>query len=235
MSVKILYVEDEPFLGKIVKESLESQGFELLLINDGALVINAFINFMPDICVLDIMLPNVDGLSLGKQIRSLYPALPIIFLTAKTEVNDLVKGFENGGTDYIRKPFSVKELIVRIQNQLQLISTTVTPKNNGQAEEIILGKIRFLPGKFELISKGKSTKLSSRESQVLNILAAHRNQTIKRKLLLKSVWGDDSYFNSRNLDVYIRRLREHLASDPKIEILTLKGLGYQFIVPLNKH
>lgn len=231
MSTKILYVEDEPFLGKIVKESLESQGFELLWIKDGALVLNAFISFTPDVCVLDIMLPNIDGLSLGKQIRSLYPTLPIIFLTAKTTTDDLVKGFENGGTDYIRKPFSVKELIVRIQNQLLLKNSSAGSLSNGLSDEINLGSIRFLPTKFELIVDGKQIKLSSRESQVLNVLAAHKNQTVERKLLLKTVWGDDSYFNSRNLDVYIRKLREHLASDSKIEILTLKGLGYQFIVP----
>lgn len=231
MSTKILYVEDEPFLGKIVKESLESQGFELMWITDGALVLNAFINFTPDICVLDIMLPNVDGLSLGRQISSLYPALPIIFLTAKTTTDDLVKGFENGGNDYIRKPFSVKELIVRIQNQLQLKNDSDSPSTNGNSEEIILGNIKFLPTKFELVFDGKHIKLSSRESQVLNVLAAHKNQTVERKLVLNTVWGDDSYFNSRNLDVYIRKLREHLSSDSNIEILTLKGLGYQFIVP----
>jgi len=228
---KILYVEDEPFLGKIVKETLESQGFELLLINDGALVLNAFKGFAPDICVLDIMLPNVDGLSLGKQIRNLYPALPIIFLTAKVGVDDLVMGFESGGTDYIKKPFSVKELIVRIQNQLQLINTVGSSKNNGQPEEMMLGNIRFLPGRFELISDTKQIKLSSRESQILTILAAHQNQTVERKLLLKCVWGDDSYFNSRNLDVYIRKLRAYLSSDKRIEIVTLKGMGYHFIVP----
>ena len=231
MRHRILYVEDEPFLGKIVKETLETQGFELLLINDGALVMNAFKNFKPDICVLDIMLPNVDGLSLGKQIRNQYPALPIIFLTAKVEIDDLVIGFESGGTDYIKKPFSMKELIVRIQNQLQLISTVGSSKNHLQAEEIILGNVHFLPAKFELISNGKQIKLSARESQILNVLAAHQNQTIERKLLLMCVWGDDSYFNSRNLDVYIRKLRKYLSSDSRIEIVTLKGVGYHFIVP----
>ncbi len=230
MSTKVLYVEDEPFLGKIVKESLESQGYEILWITDGALVLNAFFNFTPDICVLDIMLPNVDGLNLGRQIRSLYPVLPIIFLTAKTTTDDLVKGFEYGGNDYIRKPFSVKELIVRIQNQLLLKNKAGDIHTYVNTNEINLGKIKFLPAKFELISNGKQIKLSARESQVLNVLSAHKNQTIERKALLKSVWGDDSYFNSRNLDVYIRKLRELLASDPNIEILTLKGVGYQFIV-----
>lgn len=231
MKHRILYVEDEPFLSKIVKDTLENQDFEVELVADGALVMNAFKKFTPDICILDIMLPNVDGLSLGKQIRNLYPALPIIFLTAKIGTDDLVKGFESGGTDYIKKPFSVKELIIRIHNQLQLTNKSVNSKKNGQADEIVLGNIHFYPGKFELISKGKQIKLSSRESQVLNILAAHKNDMVERKLILVSVWGDDSYFNSRNLDVYIRKLREYLSTDERIEILTLKGIGYQFIVP----
>ncbi len=230
MKLRILYVEDEPFLGKIVKEALESQGFEVLWINDGALVINAFSTFVPDICVLDIMLPNVDGLSLGKQLRNLSPDLPIIFLTAKITTDDLVKGFEYGGTDYIKKPFSVKELIVRIKNQMDL-KKTIDSHRQGSNFEIKLGDFRFLPAKFELLFKDQQMKLSSRESQVLNILAAHPNQTVERKKLLLSVWGDDSYFNSRNLDVYIRKLREHFLPDPRIEILTLKGVGYQFIIP----
>ncbi len=231
MKHKILYVEDEPFLGKIVKDTLENQGFDVLWITDGALVVNAFKNFMPDICVLDIMLPNVDGLSLGRQIKNLYPYLPIIYLTAKIATDDLVKGFESGGNDYVKKPFSVKELIVRIQNQLQLANTQGSSKSNGKNEEILFGDIRFLASKFELRFNDKIIKLSSRESQVLNVLAAHQNQTVKRKLLLISVWGDDSYFNSRNLDVYIRKLRDHLSVDTRIEILTLKGVGYHFIVP----
>lgn len=231
MMPKILYVEDEPFLSKIVKDTLESQGFEVELVADGALVMNAFNHFTPDICVLDIMLPNIDGLSLGKQIRNLYPSLPIIFLTAKIGTDDLIKGFESGGTDYIKKPFSVKELIVRIQNQLQLIKNTGITQRNGQAEEVLFGDLKFLPSKFELNAKGNQIKLSSRESQILKIFAAHKNQAIERKLILKSVWGDDTYFNSRNLDVYIRKLRGYFAIDDRIEIVTLKGVGYHFIVP----
>lgn len=230
MKHRILYVEDEPFLGKIVKETLENQNYDLMWINDGALVMNTFADFTPDICILDVMLPNVDGFSLGRQIRSIYPAMPIIFLTAKIEIDDVIKGFDSGGTDYIKKPFSVKELIVRIQNQLKLKSNT-NGINNEQAEEIMLGNIRFIPAKYQLIAGSNQIKLSSRESQVLIVLIAHQNQTVKRKLLLMTVWGDDSYFNSRNLDVYIRKLREHLSADPSIEIITLKGEGYHFIVP----
>ena len=191
----------------------------------------AFNTFKPDICVLDVMLPNVDGFSLGRQIRNQFPGLPIIFLTAKIDTDDLVKGFESGGTDYIKKPFSVKELIVRINNQLQIINTAKPTNKNGQKEDIRLGALNFLPAKFELHTSEKTIKLSARESQILTFLVAHQNQSIERKALLMTVWGDDSYFNSRNLDVYIRKLRKYLSADERIEIVTLKGAGYHFIVP----
>ncbi len=230
MKRKILYIEDEPFLGKIVKETLESQDFEVLLKDDGALVMDIFKSFMPDICILDVMLPNVDGFTLGLQIRSQFPKLPIIFVTAKIETDDLLKGFESGGTDYIKKPFSMKELIARINNQLNILQAN-QQVNNVKNEKIELGQFVFIQDKYELIIKDKTKKLSLRESQVLTILAAHRNQTVARKTLLMSVWGDDSFFNSRTLDVYIRKLRAYLSEDPHIEIITLKGEGYHFIVP----
>jgi DNA-binding response OmpR family regulator len=230
MKQKILYIEDEPFLGKIVKETLEHRGFEVLLVNDGAKVLQSFKSFTPDVCVLDVMLPNIDGFTLGRNIRNIYPRLPVIFLTAKSQTEDLIKGFEHGGTDYIKKPFSMEELIVRINNQFQLLNQ----KNNSahaQQEKIQLGKFCFYPGKYELHFPGNVIKLSNRESQVLNMLASHRNQTIERKNLLLAVWGDDSFFNSRTLDVYIRKLRDYFSAEKGIEIVTLKGKGYHFVVP----
>lgn len=230
MKQKILYIEDEPFLGKIVKETLEHRGFEVLLVNDGAKVLQSFKSFTPDVCVLDVMLPNIEGFTLGKNIRNIYPRLPVIFLTAKTQTEDLLKGFESGGTDYIKKPFSMEELIVRINNQLQLLNVKINLAETKQ-EEIKLGKFSFYPGKYELHFGGKVTKLSHRESQVLSMLAAHRNQSVDRKNLLMSVWGDDSIFNSRTLDVYIRKLRDYFSKEKGIEIVTLKGKGYHFVVP----
>ena len=230
MSRNILYIEDEPFLGKIVKETLESQGFEVLLIADGALVMPAFNTFTPDICILDVMLPHIDGFTLGNQIRKKFPKLPIIFVTAKVDTDDIIKGFESGGTDYIRKPFSTKELIVRIENQLNILQTTVQSVDRSN-EKIQLGNFFFVPDMYELDFKGKSKKLSSRESEVLTLLTKYRNLTIDRKKLLMEIWGDDSYYNSRTLDVYIRKLRKFLALDQRIEIVTLKGKGYHFIVP----
>lgn len=230
MKTKILYIEDEPFLGKIVKETLESQGYEVTLIADGALVIDSFKVFIPDICVLDVMLPHIDGFTLGKQIRTLYPSLPIIFVTAKVETDDIIRGFENGGTDYIRKPFSTKELIIRIENQLNILS--YTKNNSTKKQDIIqLGNYSFKPHKYELEINGISKKLSLRESEILKAFAKSKNNTVDRKTLLIDIWGDDSYYNSRNLDVYIRKLRKYFSGDSRIEIITLKGKGYHFITP----
>jgi len=209
---------------------MESQGFKVLLIADGALVMNAFDNFTPDICILDVMLPHVDGFTLGNQIRSKYPKLPIIFVTAKVETDDLIKGFDSGGTDYIKKPFSTRELIVRIENQLSILQSTVQP-NNKKKEKVQFGNFFFIPDKYVLELNGDVKKLSHREAEVLTLFAQHRNQTIDRKTILIDIWGDDSYYNSRTLDVYIRKLRNYFASDPRIEIITLKGKGYHFIVP----
>lgn len=222
---KILYVEDEPFLGKIVKESLESRGFEVKMVADGKLVMNAFKQFEPDICVLDIMLPNVDGYTLGREIRQHAPTLPIIFLTAKTQTEDVLKGFESGGNDYVRKPFSMEELIVRVQNLLNF--SLKTPPTNAP---IAIGKFEFLPQKYELKCGETAKKLSHRESELLKILNENRQFTISRKDILMRIWGDDSFFNSRNLDVYITKLRDYLKDDPAIQIMTVKGVGYNFIV-----
>ena len=227
MKPKILYVEDETNLGRIVSEALETRGFEVALVKDGAKVMDRLLTFKPDVCVLDVMLPNVDGFEAGKKIRERFIRLPIIFLTAKSQTADVLKGFSSGGTDYIRKPFSMEELIVRINNQLQLVSESQLTE---QSEEIALGSSRFFPSKFELHISKTVIKLSNRETEVLRLLASHINRPIDRKLLLMEVWGDDSFFHSRNLDVYIRKLREYFAMDAGIEIITLKGKGYQFVV-----
>ncbi|MGE0077264.1 MAG: response regulator transcription factor [Bacteroidales bacterium] len=225
---RVLYIEDEPFLGKIVHETLIKQGFDVTLIADGAKVMQVFNNFMPDICVLDIMLPNVDGYTLCEQIKNRFPSLPVIFLTAKTETSDLVKGFEAGGTDYMRKPFSIEELIVRINNQLNLLNS-----KKSTAEKVlekVIGLYKYYPMRYELVSPSRTIRLSQREHEVLSLLVSTINKSVDRKEILQTVWGDDSFFNSRTLDVYIRKLREYFAEDPTIEIITLKGKGYLFLV-----
>ena len=230
MNKKILYVEDEPFLGKVVKETLEFRGYDVLLKNDGAYALDCLEEFAPDICVLDVMLPNIDGFTLCTQIRAKHPQMPVIFLTAKNQTEDVARGFEAGGTDYIRKPFSIEELVLRIENQLKIhnINILIT---NGEKEIINLGNFEYFSVKYELRLGEKIIRLSNREAQVLNMLVSHVNEIVDRRKILKEVWGDDSFFNSRNLDVYIRRLRDYFLSDPSISIITLKGRGYRFVVP----
>ena len=224
--IKILYVEDEPFLGKIVTESLESRQFEVHLVADGREVMAAFGQFKPDICVLDVMLPHRDGFSLGQEIRQQNPQVPIIFLTAKNQTQDVVQGFESGGNDYIRKPFSQEELIVRIQNLLRMTGTAAPEPSDGL---IRLGRYRFAPLRQELHLENDFRTLSHRETQLLEILAARPNEVVQRKDILLQVWDNDSFFNSRNLDVYITRLRDYLKEDMAVQILTLKGVGYRLV------
>ena len=225
---KLLYVEDEPYLAKIVKESLESRDFEVYLISDGKLALRAFEKFQPDLCVLDVMLPNKDGFTIGQEIRALNSKVPIIFLTAKNQTNDVLKGFESGGNDYIKKPFSMEELIVRIHNLMRITNGKTQKLSPNTAVDI--GQYTFFPQKFELHFNTNIQKLSHRETELLKVLVKHRNTAVNRKDVLKQVWGDDSFYNSRNLDVYIKKLRDFLKEDPKVKIVTLKGIGYHFVV-----
>jgi len=223
--IKILYVEDEPFLGQIVKESLESRSFIVHMIADGNRAIEFLTNTKPDICVLDVMLPGKDGFSIAKEVRKQDPTIPIIFVTAKNQVEDVLKGFDSGGNDYIRKPFSMEELIVRINNLLR-----VTNRKEKSADKISIGKYEFTPLRYELRLNDSVKKLSHREGTLLQLLNESRNATLLRKDILLKLWGDDSFFNSRNLDVYITKLRDYLKEDRTISIITIKGIGYQFTV-----
>ena len=224
---KVLYIEDEPFLSKIVIEVLEKEGFEIRLVVDGAKVIGELKDFNPDIAVVDIMLPNVDGYTLCRQIKENNAGMPVIFLTAKVETEDLLKGFEAGGDDYMRKPFSMEELVARIRYQLKTGGKSET--KNGP-DEVKIGTYTFIPGRYELHGAHEMIKLSQREIEILEIFVRNINHSIDRKELLMTVWGDDSFFNSRNLDVYIRKLRDYFSADSSIEIITLKGKGYLFLV-----
>jgi DNA-binding response OmpR family regulator len=229
MKKKVFYVEDEPFLARIVKETLELKGYEVMHNANGNKVFEAITSFNPDICLLDVMLPHVDGFTIGNHVRNIYPNLPIIFLTAKTQPDDIIKGFSSGGTDYLKKPFTMEELMVRMENQMKLMKANNTEVEN-LPDEIDLKGYKFYPGKFELHTGKEVIKLSNRESQILKMLCSHQNKPIDRKVLLQMVWGDDSFFNSRNLDVYIRKLRSYFSEGAGIEIITLKGVGYHFSV-----
>jgi DNA-binding response OmpR family regulator len=224
---KILYAEDELFLGKIVKESLESRQFEVAMESDGANVLSLFKQMSPDVCVLDVMLPNKDGYTIAGQIREINNRVPIIFLTAKTQTDDLVKGFSVGGNDYIRKPFSMEELIVRIENALRFKEPGAKPIHGKDTWQI--GKYNFHVTR-QLLSGEEERKLSFRESELLKLLYENRDKIIDRKDILNLLWGNDSFFNSRNLDVYITKLRSYLKEDELLEIITIKGVGYRFVV-----
>jgi len=225
--IKVFYVEDEVFLARIVKESLESRGFEVIMEGDGAKALDLFKKSQPDICVLDIMLPNKDGFTIADEVRELNEDIPIIFLTAKTQTEDVVKGFTLGGNDYVRKPFSMEELIVRIQNLLRL-RTDEPKKIIGYS--VKMGKYNFQLNR-QVLSNGKEDrKLSFRESELLKLLYKNRDKIIDRKDILNLLWGNDSFFNSRNLDVYVTKLRSYLRDDPSLEIITIKGIGYRFVV-----
>lgn len=225
---KIFYVEDELFLAKIVKESLESRGYEVTMESDGLKAGELFRKTKPDVCVLDVMLPGKDGFTLADEIRSVNEEVPIIFLTAKTQTEDVVRGFSLGGNDYIRKPFSMEELIVRIQHVLRQ-KMDGPPKPAGNV--VRLGKYYFHSNRQVLQAGKEERKLSYRETALLKLLFEHRDRIIDRKDILNLLWGNDSFFNSRNLDVYITKLRGYLKNDPSLEIITIKGIGYRFVVP----
>lgn len=226
--VKVLYIEDEPMLGKIVEETLSSRGFRVRRLTDGREWKSEIESLQPNICVFDVMLPYIDGFELGKKVREVHPNLPIIFLTAKVQTQDVITGFRSGGNDYLKKPFSMEELIVRMEN---LIPTQSEQQTTSEPDpEIRFGNFVFHRTKYELGNGTKVHKLSHKEAQLLIMLCKNMNQQVERKEILLKVWGDDSYFNSRNLDVYVTKLRKYFKQDSKIEIKTLKGIGYFFRV-----
>ena len=224
--VKILYAEDETSLGKIVKETLDGRGFDVVLETDGAKILSAFKNKNPDLCILDIMLPNKDGFTIAEEIRKMDRRIPIIFLTAKTQTKDVVKGFETGANDYLRKPFSMEELIARIQNALRGKQELKDSSSNGTVH---IGEYIFQQKRQLLVYKTAERKLSHRENELLKLLYENKDRIIDRKFILNLLWGDDSFFNSRNLDVYITRLRSYFKEDPSVEIITIKGIGYRMV------
>jgi len=223
---KVLYVEDELFLAKIVSETLQGRGYDVILESDGGKALSQFTREKPDVCVLDIMLPNKDGFAIADEIRDKDLQVPIIFLSAKSQTNDVVNGFKTGANDYIRKPFSIEELIVRIENVLKHKNVTATE----ETEEVKIGKYTFNTRRQTLNHPEEQRKLSYRESELLKLLYENRDKIVERSEILTLLWGSDSFFNSRNLDVYITKLRGYLKHDPYIEIITIKGIGYRFVM-----
>jgi len=222
---KVLYVEDELFLAKIVSETLQTRGYDVILESDGGKAVEQFNKERPDVCILDIMLPNKDGFAIADEIRDKDSLVPIIFLSAKSQTNDVLNGFKTGANDYIRKPFSIEELIVRIENVLR----HKTPPTEA-VEEVTIGAYIFNMKRQTLNHAKEQRKLSYRESELLKLLYENRDKIVERSEILTLLWGSDSFFNSRNLDVYITKLRGYLKHDPTIEIITIKGVGYRFVM-----
>jgi DNA-binding response OmpR family regulator len=225
--MKILFVEDEEVLGELVKEALEKNEYLVQWAKDGKEALKNIRKFAPDLCILDIMLPQTDGYELAKEIRQIDKDIPIIFLSSKIKTDDVIKGFESGGNDYLKKPFSIEELHVRVQELLRR-SKNYAEKKEGTASYSI-GKYLFLPSKQCLILNDKVKVLTYKASNLLEELICNKNNLLRRSDALIKIWGDDNFFNARTMDVYIVKLRKYLAEDDSIAIINVRGYGYKLI------
>lgn len=220
----ILLAEDEPVLGMIIKESLETRNFKVLLCENGEKAFEVYKNKQPELLVLDVMMPKKDGFTLAKEIRIIDETIPIIFLTAKSQTQDVVEGFTIGGNDYLKKPFSIEELIVRINN---LLNRTQLQKS---VEILKLGHYTFNFPKQTLQFKEEDyIQLTHREAHLLFHLIKNKNQVLDRSFILNKLWGNDDFFNARSMDVFITKLRKKLNDDETIQILNVRGFGYKLI------
>lgn len=223
----ILLLEDDPNLGLILQEHLVMNGFDARIAVDGAEGLSAFRNGRFDLCLVDVMMPKMDGFSFAREVRRMNDAVPLMFLTAKSLKEDRIEGLKIGADDYITKPFSMEELLLRIRAVLKR-----TAPSNHPADipgEFILGSYAFIYATRTLIRKGKSRRLTAREADLLRLLCLHRNAVLDRTEALRELWGDDTYFNSRSMDVFISKLRRYLKADSSIEILSEHGRGFKLI------
>ncbi|SFC52943.1 DNA-binding response regulator, OmpR family, contains REC and winged-helix (wHTH) domain [Xylanibacter ruminicola] len=225
--IKILLCEDDENLGMLLREYLQAKGFVAELCADGEAGFKAFLKTKFDICVLDVMMPKKDGFTLAQEIRSANTDVPIIFLTAKTLKEDILEGFKLGADDYITKPFSMEELVFRIEAILR----RTKGKKSRESTVYRLGLFTFDTQKQLLQIGEKQTKLTTKENELLALLCSHSNEILQRDFALKTIWIDDNYFNARSMDVYITKLRKHLKDDPQIEIINIHGKGYKLITP----
>jgi DNA-binding response OmpR family regulator len=225
--IKILLAEDDENLGLLLKEYLVAKGYETDLFPDGETAYHGFMRNQYQLCLLDIMMPKKDGFSLAKDIRMVNADIPIIFLTAKNLKEDVLEGFKLGADDYMTKPFSMEELIFRIEAILRRTSSET--KHNDQSV-FQIGKYTFDSRKQLLIIDNNKIKLTTKESELLRLLATNVNKVLERNYALKAIWIDDNYFNARSMDVYITKLRKHLKEDPSVEIINVHGKGYKLIM-----
>ena len=220
----ILLAEDEPALGQIIKESLETRNFNVLLCENGEKAYQVYKQSKPELLVLDVMMPKKDGFTLAKEIRLEDDAIPILFLTAKSQTEDVVEGFNIGGNDYLKKPFSIEELIVRINN---LLNRTQLQKT---ADILEIGSYTFnFPKQLLCLKDDDSVQLTHREAHLLYHLIKNKNDVLDRSLILKKLWGTDDFFSARSMDVFISKLRKKLKQDENIQIVNVRGFGYKLI------
>ena len=226
-NIKIMLCEDDENLGMLLREYLQAKGFSAELFPDGEAGYRAFTKQKYDICILDVMMPKKDGFTLAHELRQSNADVPIIFLTAKQLKEDILEGFKIGADDYITKPFSMEELVFRVEAILR----RVRGKKNKESSIYKVGNFTFDTQK-QLLSIGeKQTKLTTKENELLALLCSHANEILQRDFALKTIWIDDNYFNARSMDVYITKLRKHLKDDPQIEIINIHGKGYKLIIP----
>lgn len=222
---KILLVEDDPGLGFVIQDTLRDNGYTVHLCRDGKEGLKQFHTNIYDLCLLDVMMPKKDGFELAKDIRKITEEVPIIFLTAKSMVEDKVEGFKSGADDYVIKPFSNEELLLRIEAVLKRYSSG--KKKEKTPTEIEIGAYSFSPEEFLLIGPSGQKVLTRKESGILKLLAEQKNKVIERELIANMVWGDDSYFVGRSLDVFITKLRKYLSEDDSISITNVHGVGFK--------
>lgn len=225
----ILLCEDVESLGMLVREYLQAKGYDAELYLDGEAGYKAFVKGEYDMCLLDVMMPKMDGFTLARELRMINSEVPIMFLTAKNLKDDILEGFKLGADDYLTKPFSMDELVYR----MEAILRRVKARNKQMAVRYQLGRFVFDTQRQLLTIGDKSTKLTTKESELLTMLCTHMNDVLERDLALKTIWIDDNYFNARSMDVYITKLRKHLKDDPNVEINNVHGKGYRLVVPYN--
>lgn len=226
--IRIFMCEDDENLGMLLREYLQAKGYIVDLFPDGESGYKAFVKDQYDICVLDVMMPKKDGFTLAQEIRSINSEVPIVFLTAKTLKEDILEGFKIGADDYLTKPFSMEELLLRIEAILRRV-------NGKKAKDVPSYKVGsfFFDTQKQTLTKGNEEviKLTTKESELLSLLCSHANEILERNYALKAIWGNDNYFNARSMDVYITKLRKLLKEDPTIEIINIHGKGYKLILP----
>ncbi len=228
--VKILLCEDDENLGMLLREYLQTKGYDADLQPDGEAGLKAFNKNKYDFCVLDVMMPKKDGFALAADIRALNSEVPIVFLTAKSMKEDILQGFKLGADDYLSKPFSMEELLYRIESILRRVK-------GKKAKDVVvynIGRFVFDSQKQTLSLDNDSKKLTTKESELLTLLAANANSILERNFALKTIWVDDNYFNARSMDVYITKLRKLLKDDPNVAIINIHGKGYKLITPQTK-